>query len=139
MESPVGGGRRRSALDGVAPMNMLRVTLCACLLLACGPVRLAHGQAGVPTSEVPEPMIFVVAHGPPNACGPGCSDWIAAEGMFDTDVVPRFRSFLATLNGRNLPIIFDSLGGIIGQARALGRILRERRMTASIGETYPDA
>ncbi len=31
--------------------------------------------------ELPDAMIFYVAHGAADACGPGCSDWIAAEGM----------------------------------------------------------
>ena len=29
-----------------------------------------------------EPMIFVVATGEPNACGRGCTEWIAGEGRF---------------------------------------------------------
>src|SRR5262249_30747835 len=99
----VGGARRRPALDAVAPMNMPRVILFACLLLACGPARLAHAQKpglpdlAEPTPKLPDladPMIFVVAHGGPNACGPGCSEWIAAEGAFDRDADARFRRFL---------------------------------------------
>ncbi len=86
-----------------------------------------------------EPMIFFVAKGERNACGSGCSEWIAAEGMFEgPQVEQRFRDLLATLNGRNLPIIFNSLGGIIGEALVLGRILREGRMAASVGESYPE-
>jgi len=27
-----------------------------------------------------EPMVFIVATGEPNACGRGCSEWIAGEG-----------------------------------------------------------
>jgi hypothetical protein len=84
-------------------------------------------------------MIFFVAKGEPNACGPGCSEWIAAEGMFDgPQVERRFRDLLDTLKGRNLPIVFNSLGGVIGEALVLGRILRERRMAASVGESYPE-
>ena len=30
-----------------------------------------------------EPIIFVLATGEPNACGRGCSEWIAGEGQFD--------------------------------------------------------
>ena len=35
----------------------------------------------------PDAMIFYVAQGAAGACGPGCSDWIAAEGtvQFDTN------------------------------------------------------
>lgn len=94
---------------------------------------------GAPAQPKPEPMIFFVAKGEPNACGPGCSEWIAAEGMFDgPQVERRFRDLLDTLKGRNLPIVFNSLGGVIGEALVLGRILRERRMAASVGESYPE-
>jgi hypothetical protein len=84
-------------------------------------------------------MIFFVAKGEPNACGPGCSEWIAAEGMFDgPQVERRFRELIDTLKGRNLPIVFNSLGGIIGEALVPGRILREHRMAASVGGSYPE-
>lgn len=86
-----------------------------------------------------EPMIFFVAKGEPNACGPGCSEWIAAEGDFEGPAVEhRFRAFLDSLTERDLPVFFNSFGGVIGQARVLGRILRERRMTAGVGESVPD-
>src|SRR5215510_2359404 len=97
------------------------------------------GSPGAPAQPNPEPMIFFVAKGERNACGPGCSEWIAAEGMFEgPQVEQRFRDLLATLKGRNLPIVFNSLGGIIGEALVLGRILRERRMAGSVGESYPE-
>lgn len=83
-------------------------------------------------------MIFVVARGGADACGLGCSEWIAAEGTFDKDVEKRFRTFLDTLKGRKLPIYFNSIGGVMGQARLIGRILRERRLTASVGATIPE-
>ncbi len=109
------------------------------LVLAGIAAVLALGSPGAPAQPNPEPMIFFVAKGEPNACGPGCSEWIAAEGMFDgPQVEKRFRDLLATLQGRNLPIVFNSLGGVIGEALVLGRILRERRMTASVGESYPE-
>src|SRR5215475_8173076 len=99
----------------------------------------ALGSHDSPAQLNPEPMIFFVAKGERDACGPGCSEWIAAEGMFDgPEVERRFRDLLGTLKGRNLPIVFDSLGGVIGEALVLGRILRERRMAASVGESYPE-
>ena len=100
---------------------------------------LTLGSQGTPAQPNPEPMIFFVAKGERDACGPGCSEWIAAEGMFDgPDVERRFRDLLDTLKGRKLPVVFNSLGGIIGEALVLGRILRERRMAASVGESYPE-
>ena len=100
---------------------------------------LTLGSHGAAAQTNPEPMIFFVAKGEPNACGPGCSEWIAAEGRFEgPQVERRFRDLLDTLKGRNLPIVFNSLGGVIGEALVLGRILRERRMAASVGKSYPE-
>src|SRR5262245_44130786 len=75
-----------------------------------------------------EPMIFVVATGEPNACGRGCTEWIAGEGKFDEGAAQRFREFLAVLARRDLPIFFNSDGGLLREAVQIGLILRENRM-----------
>jgi tetratricopeptide (TPR) repeat protein len=85
------------------------------------------------------PMIFAVAQGPTDVCGPGCSEWIVADGAFDKGIEKRFRSFLGTLKGRKLPIFFNSTGGSMNQSYLIGRILRERKMIASVGATLPDS
>src|SRR5262249_2645211 len=59
-----------------------------------------------------EPLIFVVARGEPNACGRSCTEWIAAQGTFDEGAAQRFREFLAVLAKRDLPIFFNSDGGL---------------------------
>jgi hypothetical protein len=98
----------------------------------------SHRAPALPNPSL-EPMIFFVAKGERNVCGPGCSEWIAAQGMFDgLGVERRFLDLLETLKGRNLPIVFNSRGGFIVAARVLGRILREHRMAASVGESYPE-
>ena len=48
-----------------------------------------------------EPIIFILATGEPNACGRGCSEWIAGEGQFDESASQRFRDFLAALPKRD--------------------------------------
>jgi hypothetical protein len=85
-----------------------------------------------------QPMMFFVAKGGPNACGPGCSEWIAAEGMIDPDAAQRLRDFMATLARRDLPVFFNSIGGIAGQGIVLGAMLREHRMTVGVGRTIPE-
>jgi len=52
-----------------------------------------------------EPMVFIVATGEPNACGRGCTEWIAGEGRFDEGAAQRFREFLTALakRERNCP------------------------------------
>ncbi len=73
--------------------------------------------------------------GDEDSCGPNCSEWIAAEGAFDPGSATRLKKFLAQLGDRNLPIFFDSPGGVVAQALAIGRILREREMTAGVART----
>src|ERR1051325_1690771 len=74
-----------------------------------------------------QPMIFFVAKGEPGACGPGCSEWSAAEGMIDPDASKRLRDFVGSLPRRDLPIFFNSTGGLAGQAVLLGEAMREYR------------
>jgi hypothetical protein len=85
-----------------------------------------------------EPMIFVVATGEPNTCGLGCSEWIVGEGEFDEGAARRLREFLAGLAKRDLPIFFNSNGGLVGEAVQIGLTLRENRMTAGVARTVPD-
>src|SRR5262249_31011196 len=83
-------------------------------------------------------MIFFVAKGDAGACGRGCSEWIAAEGMIDGGAAQPVRVFLGALPRRALPVFFNSTGGDVGQAVALGTILRERRMTVGVGRTLAE-
>src|SRR5215510_11788377 len=85
-----------------------------------------------------EPMIFVVATGEPNACGRGCTEWIAGEGRFDEGAAQRFREFLAGLAKRDLPIFFNSDGGLLREAVQIGLILRENRMTVGVARTVAE-
>jgi hypothetical protein len=85
-----------------------------------------------------DPMIFLVASGEPNACGRGCAEWIGAEGAFDDGAAQRFREFMAHLGNRNLPIFFNSDGGLVGQALQIGLMLRENRMAAGVARTVPE-
>jgi hypothetical protein len=82
-----------------------------------------------------EPMVVFVAEGPPNACGPGCNRWFAAEGNFDRGSARRLREFLYHRTNMRLPIYFHSTGGLVGEAVEIGRLLRELRMTAGVGRS----
>src|SRR5436190_18154018 len=85
-----------------------------------------------------EPMVFIVATGEPNACGRGCSEWIAGQGQFDEGAAQRFRELLAAVAKRDLPIFFHSDGGLVSQAVQIGLLLRENRMTAGVARTVPE-
>src|SRR5262249_22093057 len=86
------------------------------------------------------PMVFAIALGSsPDACGAGGNEWIVADGFFDKGVDRRFFNFLDALHGRKLPIFFNSNGGFVNEALTIGRMLRERRMTAGVGTTIPES
>src|SRR5581483_1483724 len=109
---------------------LLLVTL-ACIpasgLARSGPVSGPRDQALLAKIKQ-QPLTFFVAAGPANACGPGCSSWIAADGYFDSDAGKRFRDFLNEPVRRQLPVFFNSLGGVASQAVAIGLAMREYRM-----------
>ncbi|MFZ5691211.1 MAG: hypothetical protein ACOY5F_08125 [Pseudomonadota bacterium] len=116
-------------------MRLGLALMCSVLLTAAAAAEPASKSRG---SFKHEPMIFFVAKGAPNACGPGCDTWIAAEGTFDPDVHERLSEFLNVPSRRRLPIFFHSPGGELQPSIATGNVLRERRMTAGIGQTIPD-
>lgn len=82
-------------------------------------------------------MQFYRAHGEANACGPGCSEWIAAEGKIDNGTAGRLQRLLVQINGVPPPIFFHSPGGLVIGSMELGRLIRAHKMTVSVGRTIP--
>src|SRR5262245_30219607 len=115
-------------------------------MIVAGSVPLdAHAQGKRPDSASRElavmnrsPLLFYMAKGEPNSCGPGCDEWIAADGYFDRSAAQRLRAFLARVPQPGPPIFFQSHGGVQSTAMAIGRLLRERGMTAGVARTIPD-
>ena len=90
------------------------------------------GGFGSPTDA----MIFYVAHGADGACGPGCSDWIAAEGTVQWDTFKRLIAILDRQNGRKLPLVIHSWGeSNLNVSVGLGRILHDRGIDTTEGTT----
>jgi hypothetical protein len=83
------------------------------------------------------PIVFFLAKGDVNACGLGCSEWIAADGTIDSGADERLRALLKKLGGRKLPIFFHSPGGAVPIGLAIGRLLRQHGLTAGVGWTVP--
>jgi len=100
------------------------------------PQRPPVGGIGSPSDA----MIFYVARGPAGACGPGCSEWIAAEGTVQWDTHKRLINILDRQSGRKLPVVIHSWGeSNLNVATSLGRILRARGIDATMGPTDVDA
>jgi hypothetical protein len=89
--------------------------------------------------ELPDAMIFYVAHGAADACGPGCSEWIAAEGKIEWDTLKRLISILDRQAPRKLPVVIDDWGGDLKVSTSLGRILRGRGIDTTEGTTEVEA
>jgi hypothetical protein len=125
---------------------MGRIALAAMLLWAGGLAAALPSFAQNPVSRkadlqtklAKQPLTFFLARGAEDSCGPGCRDWIAADGQFDEGSAARFRVFLARTRPGDLPIFFNSNGGLQEEAMAIGRLMRERRMRAGIALTRPD-
>jgi hypothetical protein len=89
------------------------------------------------TASLPPPIAFFLARGDAGACGDNCSEWIGADGAFDANAAQRLRVVLDRLGRRKLPIYFHSPGGSVAGALAIGRLMRERGLTAGVGWTIP--
>lgn len=121
-------------------------TIRLILIVAAGVfAAAAHAQTASPAQPAPAPqkdppaapIVFFVAKGEPNACGPGCSEWIAADGTFDPGAPARLRALLARHGKRKLPIFFHSPGGSVTAAMDVGRIMRAQKIKAGVGRTIP--
>jgi hypothetical protein len=105
----------------------------------------AHAQTSSPANPAPAPqkdppappIVFFIAKGEANACGPACSEWIAADGTFDPGAPARLRALLARHGKRKLPIFFHSPGGSVTAAMDVGRIMRAHKIKAGVGRTIP--
>jgi hypothetical protein len=129
----------------VARRPFTRLLLLLSVLAWCAAYGGAAGEATPGREQAivaklnQQPLIFFVAKGGPDACGPGCRKWIAADGMIDAGAAERFRSFLEQPELRSLPVFFNSPGGIASQSIAIGLTLRKYRMTAGVGRTFPNS
>src|SRR5260221_7289261 len=123
-------------------MRMVLAALSLALTFAVVPGGAALGKSSPPAANPPNilktPMVFYLAKGEPDACGPGCSEWIAAEGAFDPGVATRLRTFLARPRNARLPIYFHSPGGLADRAFTIGRMFRQRGVTAGVSKTEPE-
>jgi len=118
----------------------LRASLFAALLsLACATSASAQTPTRPPVGGVnssPDAMIFYAAHGAEGACGPDCSDWIAAEGAVQWDTYKRLINILDRQQGRKLPVVIHAYGeSNLNVAVGLGRILHDRGIDTSEGAT----
>ena len=126
----------RGFLRAIAVGGLITVMTAGAALAQTTAARPPVGDFGSP----PDAMIFYIAHGAADACGQGCSDWIAAEGTVQWDSYKRLIAILDRQAGHKLPVIIHAWGqSSLNVATGLGRIMRERGIDATVGTTDVDA
>lgn len=115
----------------------------AVLAAAAGPASRAETpQTEAPLARPPDAadlaaraMTFTRVTGDANACGPGCSEWIAAEGVILPGTVVAFSQLADQLHGARPPVVIHSDGGMTDIAMALGRVIRRAKLDTVIART----
>ncbi|HEY3642668.1 MAG TPA: hypothetical protein VGL31_16360 [Xanthobacteraceae bacterium] len=124
------------------PLAIMLAVLASAL---AGEAVVAAGATSDPAKAAPAganvaamaPLEFFLARGEADACGPGCNEWIAAEGKIDPGTAQRLRRLLTKLGRRRPPIYFHSPGGSIVGSIELGRLIREQKFEVSVAHTIP--
>ena len=96
--------------------------------------------SGAPSKAAPDtrslPMQFEVwAEGPPQVCGEKCRTWVSASGAITADTPRDFEAFAKSRKLQGMTIAFDSDGGSVLGALALGRSIRKLGMITTVGRT----
>jgi hypothetical protein len=117
----------------------LRALSLLVMTIFLAPPARSQDAARPPAGGVISPadaMIFYLAHGQDGACGPNCSEWIAAEGVVEWDTFKRLFAFAARLGERKAPVILNVWGqSDLNVAMSLGKIIRDRGLDVSAGKT----
>jgi hypothetical protein len=118
---------------------MLIVMAILVMTMLLAPAARSQDAARAPVGGVISPsdaMIFYLVHGRDGACGPNCSEWIAAEGVVEWDTFKRLFAFAARLGERKVPVILNAWGeSDLKVAMALGKIIRDHGLDVSAGKT----
>ena len=81
------------------------------------------------------PMTITVVRLVGEGCAADCPEFIAAQGVVQTDSHRRFKTLLAGLQGRKLPVVINSPGGDVDAAMQMGRSIREAGLDVAVGRT----
>jgi hypothetical protein len=86
-----------------------------------------------PRGDPPMRILRVTSSDP--ACRPNCPEWISAEGVITRGTAPAFAKILADLGGRRLPLLISSHGGSVGDALAMGQLVRAKGLAVAVART----
>jgi hypothetical protein len=110
------------------------VSTAGCAAAGTDPAKATPAGPSAPAMAEIE---FYLARGEADACGPGCREWIAAEGKIDAGAAQRLRRLLAKLGRARPPIYLHSPGGSIAGGLELGRLIRDQKLEVSVAHPVP--
>jgi hypothetical protein len=114
-------------------MRIRALLLCLAISgFALSRTAAAQAPAAAPAMT---PMTFALVSGGPDSCGPGCSQWIVAEGAVLPGAVVAFDEFARQLKGARPPLVIHSPGGVLDVTLALGRIVRRAGLDTMVART----
>jgi hypothetical protein len=127
------------------PPRLLAIILAVVVSTLGGEAAVTAESTSDPTKVAPAganaaamaEINFFLARGEADTCGPGCNEWIAAEGKIDPGAAQRLRRLLTKLGRRRPPIYFHSPGGSIAGSIGLGRLIRDQKLAVSVAHTIP--
>jgi len=115
-------------------------SLCGGLALAVCSLSVLAGAPRPQDDLSTLPMRFALHHeGPGEACGTHCRLLISASGMITADTPRDFENFVRNRDLRGATIVFDSKGGSVLGAIALGRAIRGLGLAATVGRVRDQA
>jgi hypothetical protein len=106
------------------------------LVLACGTLGSFAQTAAPSDNPRTAPMRFELRReGPVEACGKNCQTWVSAVGTITSYTPKDFIAFARAHDLKGATIAFDSSGGSVHGAMALGREVRRLGMITTVGRT----
>lgn len=115
-------------------MRALRRLIPLLIVLAGGSLP-ARSEEPPPAALPATAMTFTLTQGGADACGPGCSRWIAAEGAILAATPVAFLEVSQALGGEKPPVLIHSDGGVVEAAMALGRLVRRTGLVTIVART----
>ena len=81
-----------------------------------------------------QPMTFaLINEGPPEACGNGCLQFLAASGTITADTSNQFLAFVRDNPVQDATVVLESEGGSVRGALELGRAIRRLGLSTTVG------
>jgi hypothetical protein len=112
----------------------MRRPLFGVLLLAACAFPVGAGTLESAASTRAQPMQFSrQQEGPAEACGAKCRVFVFANGMITADTPRRFEAFAREHDLAGATVVFDSDGGSVRGALALGRAIRQLGLATTVG------